>query len=560
VSLTSPASGGIITVGTPVTITANASSPNGTISQVQFFVNGVSIGTSTTSPYTISWTPESPGTFSLTAVTTDNANQTTTSSPIDVEAQPVNTGVGTVVYFGNYQGLSETGYFAFVSNDGISGTFIGYLTSPSGSPVTFLTDLPINSGGAFDTSSIVGTASSTGVSGSLAPSGDVFIGGVPAATSYGVASGYYTGDLGGIAGSNVAAIVGADGSIMVYVSNGGYTDAGDALTGTIDSTGAFSITTVKGNTITGTVNPVTSLLTAAYSGPSGGNILAGKVTGGTFSDGVLKNISTRGSVGSGSNAMVAGFVVAGTASKHLLVRAAGPTLSALGISGAIAGTQLTVMNSGGTVLASNSGWSSTGANQAAVTAADTTAGAFAFPVGSADSAIVGSFGPGAYTATVTGTGGNTGIGLVEVWDLDTFAPFTANKLVDVATRGDVGTGGAVLIAGFVIDGTAPKRLLIRGDGPGLGGFGVSGFLATPHLQLYSGSTVIRENYSWGDGNDPGLIAKAEAESGAFAFKSGSADSAMLIVLNPGSYTVEVSGANSATGNSMVEVYEVSTGP
>jgi hypothetical protein len=560
VNLTSPASGGVITVGTPVTITASATSPDGTISQVQFFVNGVSIGTTTKSPFTVSWTPQSPGTYQLTAITTDNANQTTTSSPIDVEAEPVNTGVGSVVYFGNYQGLSETGVFAFVSNDGTTGTFIGFLTTPSGSPITYLPDVTLNSGGAFDTSSISGTASSTGVSGSLAPSGDVFIGGVPPTTSFAVSSGYFTGDLGGVPGSNVAAIVGADGSIMVYVSNGSFSDAGVGISGTVDSRGAFTIPTVGGNTITGTVDPVTSLLTASLSGPNGGTIIGGKVTGGTFSDGVLKNISTRGSVGSGANAMVAGFVVAGTAPKQLLVRAAGPTLTALGISGAVAGTQLTVMNSGGAVLAANAGWSSTSANQSVVTAADTKVGAFAFPLGSADSAIVGSFAPGAYTATVTGAGGDTGIGLVEVWDMDTPAPFTANKLVDVATRGDVGTGGAVLIAGFIIDGTAPKRLLIRGDGPGLGGFGVSGFLATPHLQLYSGSTVIRENYSWGQGNDPGLIAKAQAEAGAFAFKPGSADSAILIVLNPGSYTVEISGANGATGNSMVEVYEVSSAP
>jgi hypothetical protein len=176
-------------------------------------------------------------------------------------------------------------------------------------------------------------------------------------------------------------------------------------------------------------------------------------------------------------------------------------------------------------------------------AAETAAGAFQLPSGSADSAIVGSFPPGAYTATVTGAGGDTGIGLVEVWDLDAFSPFTPNKLVDVATRGDVGSGGAVLIAGFVINGTAPKRLLIRADGPTLGSFGVSSPIPTPHLQLYSGTTVIRENYSWGEGNDPGLVIAAEKASGAFDF-------------NPGSYTAEVSGAASATGNSIVEVYEV----
>jgi len=254
--------------------------------------------------------------------------------------------------------------------------------------------------------------------------------------------------------------------------------------------------------------------------------------------------------------MIAGFVVGGSANKQLLVRAVGPTLSDFGIAGAVAGTQLTVMNSSNAIIAANTGWSSSGANATAVAAAETTAGAFQLPSGSADSAIVGSFPPGSYTATVTGAGGDTGIGLVEVWDLDAYSPFTANKLVDVATRGDVGTGGAVLIAGFVINGTAPKRLLIRADGPTLASFGVSGPIATPHLQLYNGTTVIRENYSWGEGNDPGLIEAAEKASGAFEFINGSADSAILITLNPGSYTAEISGANSATGNSIIEVYEV----
>jgi hypothetical protein len=482
----------------------------------------------------------------------------TTSSTTEIEAAPVTGGVGTVVYFGNYQGIVDTGVFALVVNDGVSATYIGIPLGTSQNSVNFITDLPVGSNGSFASTApsgaISGNASSTGTTGTLLGN-DVFIGGILPAASYSVASGFYTGNLGGVPGSNVAAIVGADGSIFLYLSNGSFTDAGYAQ-GAIDATGAFSIPTYQGNTITGTVNPTTSLLTAAFSGPSGGTVIAGKVSGGTFSDGVLKNISTRGSVGSGANAMIAGFVVGGTANKQLLVRAAGPSLSNFGITGAVAATQLTVMNSSQAVVAANTGWSSTTVNAAAVSAADTTAGAFPFAAGSADSAIVGSFPPGSYTATVTGAGGDTGIGLVEVYDLDAFSPFTANKLVDVATRGDVGSGNAALIAGFVINGTAPKRLLIRGDGPALAMFNVSGPLATPHLQLYSGSTVIRENYSWGVGNDPGLISAAEKASGAFAFANGSADSAILITLNPGSYTVEVSGANSATGNSIVEVYEV----
>ena len=86
---------------------------------------------------------------------------------------------------------------------------------------------------------------------------------------------------------------------------------------------------------------------------------------------------------------------------------------------------------------------------------------------------------------------------------------------------------------------------------------MSGALATPHLQLYNNSqTIIRENYTWGLGNDLAMVSAAEASTGAFAFPTGSADSVILIVLPPGTYTVELSGASGATGDALVEVYEV----
>jgi hypothetical protein len=254
--------------------------------------------------------------------------------------------------------------------------------------------------------------------------------------------------------------------------------------------------------------------------------------------------------------MIAGFVVGGTAPKQLLVRAIGPTLATFSLPGAIAGTQLQVF-SGSTLVNSNVGWSSSPTNTSAVTTADLQVGAFALPVGSGDSALVGTFAPGNYTAMVSGTNGATGIGLVEIYDLDPFTPFTSRKLTNVSTRAQVGTGNNVLIGGFSINGTAPKRVLIRGAGPGLTALNVSGALATPHLQLYNNSqAIIRENYSWGTGNDPGLVAEAEASTGAFSFGNGSADSAILIVLPPGTYTAEVSGANQTTGDALVEVYEV----
>ena len=175
----------------------------------------------------------------------------------------------------------------------------------------------------------------------------------------------------------------------------------------------------------------------------------------------------------------------------------------------------------------------------------------------ADSALVSIFAPGAYTALVSGTGSNTGIGLVEVYDLDTLQPFSSQKLINVSTRGNVGTNADILIGGFSINGSAPKRLLIRGAGPALAGLGVSGTLSAPRLQLFDTTPkLIRENFTWQVGNDASLVSSAEAATGAFAFANGSADSAILIVLPPGTYTAQLSGVGGATGIALVEVYEV----
>lgn len=555
VGVTSPSSGSILTVGSPVTITANAASSSGTIASVAFYEDGTLIGTSTTQPYSVSFTPQSAGILTLSAVATDYAGQVTTSSTITVEAAPSTGGVNTIEYFGNYVGLTDGGVFAFAMIDGAHGAYIGIPTSGTKGAVTYTPDLTVSSGGTFSASTISGTVSSVGVSGNLLPGEEELIGGVPSAASYSVAAGYYSGSLGGVANSQVAAIVGPDGEIVIYVANGAVADAGYGASGTVQADGTFTVNTYGNNTITGTINPANSLLTGAFSGSSGGTIIGGRVSGGVFSDGVLRNISTRGLVGTGSNSMIAGFVVGGSASKQLLVRAVGPALSNFGLTGVLAAPQLSIYQ-GSTLIASNAGWSSTPTNASAVASADSQAGAFALTSGSADSALVGTFAPGAYTAIVSGNGGGTGLALVEVYDLDTYTPFMTNKLVDVSTRANVGSGSSLLIGGFVINGVAPKKVLIRGAGPSLGALGVSGALATPHLQLVQNGTVIRENYSWQLGNDGGLVTAAEKAAGAFEYASGSADSAILMVLYPGTYTVELSGAGTSTGVALIEVYDV----
>jgi len=131
------------------------------------------------------------------------------------------------------------------------------------------------------------------------------------------------------------------------------------------------------------------------------------------------------------------------------------------------------------------------------------------------------------------------------------------RLVNLSCRAGVGTGGNILIAGFVSGGagtTGSEPVLIRGSGPALVPFGVSGTLPDPQLQLYSGQTLLGTDAGWAGGKE---VAAEAAAVGAFAWSNpASLDSAMLVTLPPGAYTAQVSGVSGDTGVALVEVYEV----
>ena len=146
----------------------------------------------------------------------------------------------------------------------------------------------------------------------------------------------------------------------------------------------------------------------------------------------------------------------------------------------------------------------------------------------------------------------------------------SHRLVDVSTRAEVESGANILIAGFSIDGPAGtnKSVLVRGIGPALAAdFGVSGTLAQPVLGVYdSNSVLIASDEGWGNfptaGTSPVVASFRKATSadmqaaGAFQLSSGSADSAMVITLPTGNYTVEVDGAGATTGVALGEVYDL----
>jgi hypothetical protein len=156
------------------------------------------------------------------------------------------------------------------------------------------------------------------------------------------------------------------------------------------------------------------------------------------------------------------------------------------------------------------------------------------------------------TGTLT-TSGAPGVGLFEIYDA---GGNPDASLTNVSARMEVSDGGSIHIAGFVISGNASKTVLIRGVGPTLSEFGVSGVLADPEINVFSENTQIASNSNWATGTSTaGQIASVSAQVGAFALQPGSNDDALLITLPPGSYTVQVTSVSGATGVALIEIYD-----
>lgn len=270
----------------------------------------------------------------------------------------------------------------------------------------------------------------------------------------------------------------------------------------------------------------------------------------------LVNLSVRSQAGTGSETLIVGFVIGGAGtfgSIPVLIRAAGPALQAFGVEGVLADPLLTVYQ-GGTVVGHNDDW---GLNAAQVSAAGAAVGAFLLPnPTSADAALTATYGSGAYSAQVTGGGGNSGIALAEVYDATPPGRYTTTmpRLTNLSARTQVSTGSGMLIVGFVVSGPTAAKVLIRGIGRGLARFGVSDGLANPQLKLLaSNGSVLATNAGWG--GDPNLAA-VFGLVGAFAMDADSGDSALVATLPPGAYTAQVSGEAGAAGVVLAEVYEV----
>ena len=310
-------------------------------------------------------------------------------------------------------------------------------------------------------------------------------------------------------------------------------------------------------------NPMTGLILDA---PKPGNGNGGSGNNGNGKNKArndrLVNLSSRLRVtgGDASRSVVVGFVVVGDAPKQVLIRAVGPGLAGFGVRDAIDQPVLTVRDSAGKTVAENDGWK----NHPDISVAGDAVGAFRLNNGSRDAALLLPLPPGAYTAQVTANG--NGLVLVEVYDTVNGALLSTEQIVNISTRGFVGTGDDVLVAGFVVTGSAPKRILIRGVGPALAAFGVPNLVVDPVLRVYpaGSSTPVAQNDNWETpqqiGSQPiataAEITAASTAAGAFPLGAGGRDATVIVTLPAGNYSAVVSGANNGTGAGLVEIYEL----
>ena len=261
------------------------------------------------------------------------------------------------------------------------------------------------------------------------------------------------------------------------------------------------------------------------------------------------NVSTRLLVQTGDNVLIGGFIVTGRDAKRILVRGIGPSLGGAGITGALADPRLELHNSSGALVATNDNWRVTqpggaipGDQQAEIQASDLA------PTNDQESAIIATLEPGNYTAVVQGVNGSTGIGVVEVYDLNQATP---SKLANISTRGFVNTGENVMIGGFIVrpGGGTETRVVVRAIGPSLRP-GIANALDDPTLELHdhNGATLASNN-DWKDSQ------QTEIQNTGLA-PTNDAEAAILANLTPGAYTAVVRGNGNTTGVAVVELYNL----
>lgn len=289
------------------------------------------------------------------------------------------------------------------------------------------------------------------------------------------------------------------------------------------------------------VDPVGALSTLSM---SGGRINAASALGARPS---LTNGSGRYFVGTGSQIGINGISIDGPGAKRVAFRALGPSLGQFGISPALPDTQITIFNSSGQSIGFNDDWGSLPqADRNELASHGVT------PLDSLESAWVATLAPGGYSVHLSGVGGSTGIAMLEAWDFDSS---TVNRFINTSVRSYAGTGNSVAICGFIVSGSKPRQVYIRALGPTLGTWGIPNALQDTVITMFDGGgNPLASNDDWRsfDGSSTALENRLSKTSNP---PFDNRESAIVMRLSVGAYTVHLSGKNGATGVGMIEIFE-----
>lgn len=255
----------------------------------------------------------------------------------------------------------------------------------------------------------------------------------------------------------------------------------------------------------------------------------------------LFNISARAQVGTGDQVCIAGLIIQGSAAKtkRILVRGIGPSLQAGGVplAATLMDPEIELHNFAGTTILANDDWRSS--QQAEILSTGLA------PSNNKEAALIAVLPPGEYTVILRGVGGTTGIGLIEVYDLDGSVD---PDLGNLSARADVETGDSILIGGLIIH-SALDQVLLRALGPELANSGLTGVLSDPVMELHdSNGALLVSNDNWRDASNSAAIQATGLAP------TDDRESAILTTPAPGNYTALVRGAGNATGTALLEAY------
>lgn len=556
-TITAPPAGQTVFAGEPVSLSVTATGVPAPA--FQWRKNGATIPGATNS--TLSFSSASAGDAARYDVVASNILGAAISEPATVT---VNTRDFSGAYFGQFN--DTAGEFALHVRADRTGVFLGHL--PAARSGLVVLNVPIDLAGNFTVSTATVAAapqsvtlrgmisdSTGGVTGTVSGLNATFNGTRAARTgsAIGLAGLYRAALIGSAAGRGYVLVAPDAQAFILSVGE----SALESARGVVDASGRLAVMTASETGIDLVLSNGALNGTVRSSGGVTG-VIAGEIESRAGAE-RLANLSVR-AVTSAATTLITGFVVTGATSKQVLIRAAGPILGVapFNIPNVVADPTLQLFR-GNTSIAQNDDWGTPAGNVAALNTATTRAGAFPFRAGSQDAALLMTLTPGPYSVVI---GGGNGTVLAEIYEvLQNNEVAGARRLVNVSARGSV-SPAAPFIAGFVITGNSPQRVLIRGIGPRLGNapFNVNGVLPNPQLTLFRGSTAIKTNDDWFRDPEATLIRDAAVRAGAFALGANSQDAAMLLFLEPGAYTAQLTPpanatAANATGVVLIEVYE-----